>query len=283
MSAIVKRPALEQAHVPALLALDMAGLPKPPELQILADAYRRADPFAHIVLDGLFPTELLRTVAREISEDEVSPEKNVYGSFLKRRNSDIAALPPTTRRLVQDLNSPAFIEFLEALTGVENLIPDPHLEGGGVHQIGAGGYLKVHTDFNWHARLKLHRRLNILLYLNEGWNDAWNGQLELWDSQMSACRQKISPIFNRLVVFSTTDGSFHGHPEPLSCPADITRNSIALYYYTTERPTDEVRFGASTRTNYRERPDERFENGRIKHRLHQILIRNPWLRRLIGR
>ncbi len=98
----------------------------------------------------------------------------------------------------------------------------------------------------------------MLLYLNSNWDEAWGGDLELWDPEMKHCEKKFAPIFNRLAVFSTTDTSFLGHPDPLLCPPDVRRKSIALYYYTAERPADEVRRGRSVQTDYRARDNEVF-------------------------
>jgi hypothetical protein len=246
----------------------------------LASVYASASPFPHIVLDGRMPEMLLRSVAAEISGSVVDPEDNFYGSFKKHRISDVRKMPPHTRRLIEDLNSAPFLEFLEALTGIQGLVPDPYLEGGGIHQIGTGGFLKVHTDFNWHRKLNLHRRINLLIYLNENWDDDWNGQLELWDEKVEKCEVRISPVFNRMVVFSTTDRSYHGHPDPLTCPEHVRRNSVAMYYYSAARPDDEVRFGQSEMTNYRERPGEHFE-GAGKHKLHQLQIKHSFFRKLL--
>jgi Rps23 Pro-64 3,4-dihydroxylase Tpa1-like proline 4-hydroxylase len=246
----------------------------------LARDYADAQPFPHIVLDGRFPEELLRQVAAEIGSATIDPEGDFYGSFKKRRVSDVRKMRPHTRRLIEDLNSAPFLQFVEALTGIDGLIPDPHLEGGGVHQIGPGGFLKVHTDFNWHRRLSLHRRVNLLLYLNEGWQEEWNGHLELWNDGVSDRQARIAPIFNRMVVFSTTDFSYHGHPDPLTCPENVTRNSVAMYYYSASRPEHEIRFGASEMTNYRARPNEEFE-GTGKHAVHQLQIKHPRLRKLL--
>lgn len=249
----------------------------------LAPAYAGGDPFPHIVIDDALSPDVLRPVIAEIAASEVEQERQTNTTFNKRRTSDVAKLGPATRRLIDDLNSAPFLIFLEKLTGIDALVPDPHLEGGGVHQIGAGGFLKVHTDFNWHRRLQLHRRINVLLYLNENWDEAWGGQLELWDKTMSRRGARIAPIFNRMVVFSTTDESYHGHPDPMTCPDGVTRNSIALYYYTSERPKSEMRFGESVMTNYRARPDEAFQGNRLKYLLNQAEIRSPLLRKLIQR
>ena len=98
-----------------------------------------------------------------------------------------------------------------------------------------------------------HRRINVLIYLNEKWDDNWGGQLELWDKKMKNCVIKISPIFNRCVIFNTDYNSFHGHPEPMTCPKNIYRKSIALYYYLNPKK------GVKTiATNYKPRPKDNF-------------------------
>jgi hypothetical protein len=135
-----------------------------------------------------------------------------------------------TRDLLREFNSPGCLQFLETLTGIGNLMPDPYFEGGGLHQIEPGGFLKVHADFNWHPRLRLDRRLNLIVYLNQDWREEYNGHLELWDRSMSLAVRKVLPVFNRAVVFSTTSWAYHGHPEKLACPPGQTRKSLALYY-----------------------------------------------------
>jgi hypothetical protein len=144
-----------------------------------------------------------------------------------------------TRDLLREFNSPGCLQFLETLTGIGNLMSDPYFEGGGLHQIEPGGFLKVHADFNWHPRLRLDRRLNLIVYLNKDWREEYNGHLELWDRSMSRAVRKVLPVFNRAVVFSTTSWAYHGHPEKLACPSGQTRKSLALYYYTNGRPEHE--------------------------------------------
>jgi Rps23 Pro-64 3,4-dihydroxylase Tpa1-like proline 4-hydroxylase len=166
-------------------------------------------------------------------------------------------------RLIQEASSPRFLAWLTALTGEQALVPDPYLQGGGVHQIGSGGFLKVHADFNWSERLQLYRRLNLLLYLNPDWQPQWGGALELWNEDMSACITTILPEANTMVVFTTDDRSFHGHPHPLACPEYITRDSIALYYYSPLRPA--ANWAARRKiTDYRPIPGDTFKPGKPK-------------------
>jgi hypothetical protein len=207
---------------------------------LLQERYVSARPFPHIVLDGLFPDETLEAVLADFpSPDEIewarfdnSTEKKLgyrYTSPLKRNLRDF----------LYEMSAPPVLRFLEELTGIEWLIPDPYFGGAGPHQILPGGFLKIHTDFNWHPLMKLDRRLNLLVYLNEDWKEEYGGHLELWDRGMTRCEERILPVFNRTVVFSTTDFSFHGHPKPLACPEGRSRKSVSFYYYTNGRPESE--------------------------------------------
>lgn len=200
------------------------------------NSFATAAPFPHVVMDGLFPQQAIDDVLEEFPEPSPDWLRFDRETSVKLAMPNEWSMGPSTRHLLSQFNSAAFVNFLEHLSGIEGLIPDPHLEGGGLHQIERGGFLKVHADFNRQERLRLDRRLNILLYLNRNWADGWGGQLELWNQSMTDCVRRISPIFNRMVLFATTDLAYHGHPEPLQCPAGVSRRSIALYYYTNGRP-----------------------------------------------
>lgn len=205
------------------------------------DAYAHAEPFRHLVMDDFLPPETLREVANNFPD----LREGKWHEFDNPREKKLAfeqesQIEDQARWLLHQLNSSTFMRFLEELTGIDGLIPDPYFVGGGLHQIQPGGFLKIHADFNRHLKLKLDRRLNLLIYLNEDWQEEWGGALELWEKDMSKCAHKIFPIFNRAVVFETTDFSFHGHPDPLACPPGRTRKSLALYYYSNGRPAEEI-------------------------------------------
>lgn len=199
--------------------------------------YRRAVPFPHVVLRSLFDDDLLEQVASEFSAFDAMGTQFVEDQSIKSAESRWEHFGPATRRLIGELHSQPVLESLSTLTGIADLLPDPYLFGGGQHQIRRDGYLRVHADFNRHPRVALERRLNLLIYLNRHWDDAWGGQLELWDREMQRAVVEVAPRFNTTVVFTTTSTSFHGHPTPLRCPEGVTRKSIALYYYTAVRDT----------------------------------------------
>jgi Rps23 Pro-64 3,4-dihydroxylase Tpa1-like proline 4-hydroxylase len=224
----------------------------PERLQSLAaqyrSEYRSAQPFPHVVIDDFLSEEDLDLVLDEF----LQAQDEAWRQFDNPREKKLAerretSFGPFTRHLLAaNFNSSVFLEFLESLTGIEGLIPDPYYEGGGLHQIVPGGFLKVHADFNWHKELKLDRRLNVIVYLNREWKEEYGGHLELWNREMTKCERRVLPIFNRCVIFSTTDFSYHGHREPLTCPEGMTRKSLALYYYSNGRPAEELSEAHST-------------------------------------
>ena len=221
----------------------------------LRQEYLSASPFPHAVLDGLFPDEVLESVLADFPrpgeidwvEFDSPTEKKLGYSYTQ-------PLGQSLREFLWAMSSAPVLEFLEALTGIDGLIPDPYFGGAGPHQIERGGFLKVHADFNWHPKMRLDRRLNLLVYLNKDWEEEYGGHLELWDRDVTRCERRILPVFNRTVVFSTTDESFHGHPRPLSCPEGWTRKSVSFYYSSTGRPEEER--SAPHDTIFKPTPDE---------------------------
>jgi Rps23 Pro-64 3,4-dihydroxylase Tpa1-like proline 4-hydroxylase len=233
----------------------------------LAGQYSTAEPFPHVVIDDFLPAAVLRKVADSFPKaGDLDWHRSANPRQQKLAAEDETQISDDARRLLYQLNSATFMKFLESLTGIDGLIPDPYFAGGGLHQIERGGYLKIHADFNRHPKFNLDRRLNLLLYLNENWQEEYGGQLELWDRSMTHRVQRILPLFNRCVIFNTTDFSYHGHPEPLTCPPGVTRKSLALYYYSNGRPNEEI--SNEHGTLVRPRPGELIDgiNGRATPR-----------------
>lgn len=205
------------------------------------DEYATAAPFPNIVLPGVFDYGSLSAVLQEILA--MNPALFSYGETAmnyKGGCSDAEVFPPLTRDFFQYAASVPFITFLETLTGISGLIADPALWGGGIHIVKNGGHLGIHSDFNKHKHLKLDRRLNVLIYMNKNWEDEYGGHFELWDKEMKNCVVKIRPDFNTMAIFSTTRTSYHGHPDPMTCPPDRMRIGLNLYYYTAGRTDENV-------------------------------------------
>ncbi len=243
----------------------------------LASTYQAAEPFPHIVIDDFLPaaltTEMLEHFPREEKTHDVNFEMGYAG--LHKRQILPYDCDEFSRNCFAFFNSAPVLQFLEAMSGIKGLISDPYFVGGGYHEISTGGLLGVHADFRLHMQLNLSRRLNMLIYLNPGWQTEWGGQLGLWDRTSKNEVQKIDPVFNRCVVFNTDAQSYHGHPEPLACPPDVKRRSIALYYYTASAAIrDEI---PADDTMYVSRPGEKLSIrvDAFKSRMDNHL--NDWL------
>ena len=198
----------------------------------LADSYAGAEPFPHAVIDGLFDTARLAAVAAELPRS--APGWKVYDTPTERKRvfDRPEELGPLARGLADELNGTEFLRFLECLTGIDGLVPDPHLTDAGFIDVSTGGFLDVHLDFTRNRRLSLVRRVNVLVYLNDGWQPDWGGQLELWQTIADGPVQTIVPVMNRTVVFSTPD-ALHGHPTPVAAPGGRHRLCFSAYYFTS--------------------------------------------------
>jgi hypothetical protein len=222
------------------------------ELPELRDRYRSASPFPHIAIDGFLLPEVARAAVGEVPPVDRRHWTNyVHANERKFANTDPTTWGPTLQAVWQELTSPEFLAVLSELTGIPDLVPDPSLEGAGLHQTKAGGFLNIHADFTVHPHKRhWHRRANLLVYLNEDWPEAYGGDLELWSRDMQTREQVIAPIANRAVIFTTGADTWHGHPDPLRCPPDRARQSLAIYYYTVEDAP------VARSTEYRARPGD---------------------------
>lgn len=201
----------------------------------LIEAYASASPFPHLVVDDFMPVDVLREVVKNFPEEDAEVEFSRSVERGKVSFNPDRLQSALHRSLFYSFNSRPFIELVEHLTGIDGLLPDPYFLGGGYHQTSDGGHLSIHADFNLHRKLRLKRRVNVLIYLNEDWSKEYGGALELWERDMSSKAHAIEPIMNRCVIFNTDDDSYHGHPEPLNTGSSIFRRSIALYYYTASQ------------------------------------------------
>ncbi len=247
----VKRALLRRAFLEAQL---------PPERDTLVDfrrlyelsrdrgrEYRTAEPFPHIVIDDFLPPDSLERVMAAMPRlDEPGLSWGNLDAKLpdgrpaqasKYHLQNVLGMKPALRQLIAELNSGPFTFVLSQLTGIDDLIVDAQLLGGGVHMVKPGGMLRVHADFRKHPSYNVERRLNLLIYMNPDWKEEYGGHLEIWDREMKTCHERVLPIANRCVIFNTSDDSYHGHPHPLTCPEGMMRRSIALYYYTVDPAT----------------------------------------------
>jgi len=248
-----------------------------PQLSALRKRYETAQPYPHIVLENFLEQEALEKGLAQFPGVK-SGEWIQYLHVNERKfgKNDLASLPPALKSIIETLNSDSFVQFLSELTGIQGLFADRALEGGGLHQSQAGGFLNIHADFTVHPHHRdWQRRVNVLVYLNKNWQDSYKGHLELWDRKMEHCIEKVAPIFNRCVIFNTDADAFHGHPDKLQCPEGETRKSIALYYFTKEENP------MARSTEYRGRPDDGVKKVWIY--LDKMALRTyDWLKRKTG-
>ena len=238
------------------------------KVEQLADAYAAVAPFPHTVLADL----LAPGVTKQLEKDIPAPDQGTWTHYRhvnerKQGKSRREELPASVLRVVDEFNCERFRGLLSRLTGVPDLIPDTEFRaGGGLSICPRGGFLNVHTDFTVHPfHANWRRRVNLIFFLNHGWDETWGGHTELWDADMRNAVVRVAPHANRALVFSTDIPSYHGHPEPMRSPEGVARQTLALYYFTEERSP------VSIATDYRARPSDGLAK-RIMIRLDGMLL-----------
>lgn len=257
----------------------------------LREQFRNAEPFPHIVIENFLTKDFLEEVVDAYPDFSEAWQKardtrdafNAVNEKFKLQISDSSAFPGPIARLNDALASDSFLADLSEITGIPNLLADPTLRGGGMHLTGPRGRLDVHIDFNYNTEQKLHRRLNILIYLNREWKKDWGGAVELWDKDVKHCVRSVQPELNRCVIFETSQISFHG-VEPVTCPEGLARISFAGYYYTKEAPAGWD--GTKHSTVFKPRPNEFLRNavlGSVEAVQRQVKYRYGQAERLLKR
>jgi 2-oxoglutarate-Fe(II)-dependent oxygenase superfamily protein len=229
-----------------------------------AAQFARRDPFRHVVIEDFFAPEYAAKLLAEFPPFERGNARNEDGKLGNKSTIEqIRALGPAYASLDDLVRSPALLGLVGRLTGIPDLLYDPWYFGGGTHENRDGQDLDPHVDFNRHPVEHWHRRLNLIVYLNEAWDDAWGGSLELHSDPRSPDDRitLVTPLYNRCVIFETTETSWHGFSRiGREDGQRVSRKSIALYFYTRERPADEL--AETHSTVYVDRPlPERFQPG----------------------
>ena len=236
------------------------GLIQNQDWEALALEFQNAEPFPNICIDNFldpeFALELSRSYPDFSNAREMGHEFHKVNEKGKIQITDSNKFPAPVSQLHKELSSQKFIRAMQVLSGVDNLQFDGTFSGGGMHMTNRSGILDVHVDFNRLNSNGLFRRLNILIYLNEKWQEEWGGNVELWDEPVKNCIKSISPLLNRCVIFATSDHSFHG-VTAVNSPEGVSRKSFAIYLYSDQ--ADSTSFSESHSTIFRARPEEKLK------------------------
>jgi len=203
-------------------------------IQDLNNRFVGTPPFPMITLDNFLPDDFAQKMYKECESipDIHWSEFTRKGSYMKECKKLEHA--PVAFEFVNQMHSALGMEWLCSLTGIKDLLPDPYLTGAGYSRSFTGDSLQIHSDFNWNDQIKVHRMLSFIVYLSPEWKEEWGGSLQFTDFNRERIIQSIPPVFNRAIIWRYHKRGFHGYPDPLTCPAGISRNTFRLFYYYSD-------------------------------------------------
>jgi len=222
----------------------------------LARQFSAAQPFRHVTIDSFLDPQFCQELIAQFPPFETGDARNERGELAgKSVIGDIARLGPAYDRFDRLMRDGEFLSMIGRITGVPGLLYDEDYVGGGTHENRDGQELDSHVDFNFQP-IGWHRRLNLIVFLNPQWEEAWGGCLELLrepTADSGDARKIVVPLANRAVIFETTESSWHGFCVIRTPPGrGISRKSLAVYFYSHARPAAEI--AASHGTYYYQRP-----------------------------
>ena len=238
-----------------------------------------SNPFPYIIIDNFLDNKFANKILNEFNINEHWVNYSFVNNFKKYGLKNRSKMSLDLNNLFKVLGAGKFLNYLKKITKIQNLFLDPTLDGGGLHQIFKGGHLNIHTDFTSHTNKKKWKRvLNILIYLNKNWKERYNGNLEFWSPKGKRKIKEIFPKFNRCVIFLTDHRSYHGHPKKLNCPKNISRKSVAAYYFVKQKTNLKL-----SPTNYIPRPEDNLKKRLLinldknLNRMYSYLKRNNYM------
>jgi Rps23 Pro-64 3,4-dihydroxylase Tpa1-like proline 4-hydroxylase len=202
----------------------------------LSESFLQAKPFNHVVIDNFFLDSFARTIFNDMPGYEENNDAKYDNPIEKKRTiQNWTKFPKNIYKAATFLVNQEFTGYLRQLTWQNELMADFGLHGGGIHMHQAGDYLNAHLDYDIHPKLDMKRKLNLIVYLNPNWQKSWGGNLGLWSHDEETGQAKdliksVSPLFNRAILFDTSQNSWHGVTEGIFAPEGEYRKSLAFYY-----------------------------------------------------
>lgn len=227
------------------------------------------NPFGNLIIDNFMPEELAEKLYTEVFE-LIKNNQEVWNSYNNPLENKFVfnkwdRLPKSVYSFFLALGDKIVTEHMERISGIDSLVADSGLHGGGIHMHKNGGKLNVHQDYSIHPKTELQRRLNIIFYIAKDWNPEWGGGLGLYHDdpvrdEPTDLEKVVDCVWNRAVIFDTAPGSWHGLPDPIECPDNMLRLSLAYYYIRTPVENAPIRGAVRFAPSDEQKGDSEIEN-----------------------
>lgn len=228
-------------------------------IEDIKDQFLSGNPFEHVVIENFFDDNYAEKLLSNFPKPNDSKWFKYHNPIEKKFAMNNFIDHPMYEELFSELQSDSMVNYMSQISDISNLEKDPLLHGAGIHYHSNGGKLDMHLDYSIHPVSKKERRLNLIIYMNKDWITEYHGDIQLWDTEFTGPVKRIYPQFNRAILFKTSDISWHGLPDKITCPENIGRKSIAIYYISEPRINLTQRFKATFRAVPWQKIDDRLQ------------------------
>lgn len=239
---------------------------------VRSENYQQTQPYPYTKIDRFLTPQIAYEAQQEIlqiPDVEWDRYQNPFEGKWTLRDKN--SLPATVQSIFDELQSESFVTELSKIVGTELSI-DTQKHYWGIHKYDHNDYLKIHVDAGIHPKIGKKKHVTLGIYLSHCWREGNGCDLEIWsgnsahldDAKLEQCVETITPLFNRAIIFTNTDNSWHGNPEPSHGTPDAKRIFLTISYLSDQE--DHFK-NKRTRAFFRPRPAVTSENTAGFHQL----------------
>jgi Rps23 Pro-64 3,4-dihydroxylase Tpa1-like proline 4-hydroxylase len=220
----------------------------------------------YFYIDDLLPEEIVRNIFNVFPNiSDVTAKSDIREKkFVAYQMSNHH---PLLEEVIYAFQAKEVVQLIGEICNLNKVYPDEYLYAGGLSIMNKGSFLNPHLDNSHDKDRNRWRVLNLLYYVTPDWSIENGGNLELWPNGLKEEQITIESSYNRLVVMTTHQNSWHSVSK---VEAESERCCVSNYYFSDAPVLSSDTFHV---TSFRGRPGEFFKDKilRLDSGLREIL------------
>ncbi|UAM97028.1 2OG-Fe(II) oxygenase [Polaribacter litorisediminis] len=199
--------------------------------EILKDQFLKSkESIGFFYLDDLLPEALALEIHSKFPELEKTVKRKSLREY-KFTAYQMDAYDALLEEVIYAFQDKNVIELVAEICGLKQVFGDEFLYAGGLSLMKKDNFLNPHLDNSHDKERSRWRVLNLLYYVTPNWSLEHGGNLEIWPRGLKQPQTIIESKFNRLVVMTTHQKSWHSVSK---VQKDAIRCCVSNYYFSEE-------------------------------------------------